>query len=224
MIEQKHIIIFSHGFGVRKDDGGLFTDISLSLHGVQLIMFDYNEIDERNNALTVKPFSKQVEILKSVISEQKLINPNVVIDLICHSQGCVVAALAQSTGLRKILLLSPLMDKGIERTIARYQNNPETIIDLGGISKLSRSDGSISLVPAEYWQERKNDVSPIDLYNKLAEFSEVFIIKPLQDSLLGETSFDGLSEIIFVIELDGNHNFTHSRAELCEVIKKLILI
>jgi len=222
MHEEKHIVIFSHGFGVHKDDNGLFSDISQILQEVQSIMFDYNEVDEKNNTLTVKPFSKQVEILKSIISEQKQIHPNAAIDLICHSQGCIVAALTRATGIRKVFLLSPLMDKGIERTIARYEKNPETIINLNGISKLPRSDGSISLVPAEYWQERKIEVPPIDLYNKLSEISEVIIIKPLQDTILGETSFAGRDEKIVVIELNGDHNFTHTRSELCEVIKKLM--
>ena len=152
------------------------------------------------------------QILKSIISEQKQIHPNAAIDLICHSQGCIVAALTRATGIRKVFLLSPLMDKGIERTIARYEKNPETIIYLNGIS----------LVPAEYWQERKIEVPPIDLYNKLSEISEVIIIKPLQDTILGETSFAGRDEKIVVIELNGDHNFTHTRSELCEVIKKLM--
>jgi hypothetical protein len=42
----KHIVIYSHGFGVRKDDRGLFTDIAATLPSAEHIMFDYNQVDE----------------------------------------------------------------------------------------------------------------------------------------------------------------------------------
>ena len=41
-----HIVIFSHGFGVRQDDCGLFTAIAKQLPNVEPIMFDYNHFDE----------------------------------------------------------------------------------------------------------------------------------------------------------------------------------
>jgi hypothetical protein len=38
----KHVIVYSHGFGVRKDDRGLLTDIAKSMPGVDHVLFDYN--------------------------------------------------------------------------------------------------------------------------------------------------------------------------------------
>jgi hypothetical protein len=49
MSKNNHIVIFSHGFGVGKDDRGLFTDIADSLKNVESVMFDYNDIDEAKN-------------------------------------------------------------------------------------------------------------------------------------------------------------------------------
>lgn len=223
MNTKKHIVIFSHGFGVRKDDRGLFTDVALVLSGIQTVMFDYNEVDEENNTLTVRPFSKQALMLDEVIKEQKQINPDAVIDLICHSQGCRVAAIVQPVGIRKVILLAPPIDTGVERTLARYKDNPKTKIDIKGITELPRTDGSTTIVPAEYWQERESEILPIELYNQLSKLTEVIIIKPLQDTVLGDASFDGLSDKITVVELDGDHDFTHTRKELCGVVKNLIV-
>ena len=48
MKNNKHIVIFSHGFGLKKDNHGLFTELAkmLSRHNIESVMFDYNEIDE----------------------------------------------------------------------------------------------------------------------------------------------------------------------------------
>lgn len=223
MTNRKHIVIFSHGFGVRKDDRGLFIDIAKVLPGADSIMFDYNEVDEKSNTLTVRPFSKQVEILKEKIDEQKKNNPDATIDLICHSQGSRIAAMACPAGIRKIILISPPSDTGMERTLARYKDNPEAIIDLNGTSKLPRSDGSISFVPAEYWQERENEVQPVDSYNALASTTELIIIKPTEDTVLGNTSFDGLNKKVAIIELKGDHDFSQTRPELCDIIEEILM-
>lgn len=42
----KHFVVFSHGFGVCKDDRGLFPDIISGLAGVEPVLFDYNVIDD----------------------------------------------------------------------------------------------------------------------------------------------------------------------------------
>lgn len=223
MNEEKHIVIFSHGFGVHKDDRGLFTDITAALRDVKTVMFDYNEIDEQNNTITVLPFSDQVEKLKKIVEEQRQAMPNAVIDLICHSQGSLVVAIAKLSDIRKTVLIAPPTDVGIERTLRRYKDNPKAEIDLDGLTKLPRTDGSITLVPAKYWRERNDVDAPVSLYNKLAEATELIIIKAKQDNVLGETLFDNLDKSVQMIELDGDHGFTKSRVRLLEVISDIVL-
>lgn len=218
-----HIILFSHGFGVRSDDRGMFTDIASILAPLPAIMFDYNEVDTDGNTLTVRPFSKQVEILKKVIEKQKTDHPKATIDLICHSQGCRVAALLCASGIRKTILISPPTDSGIERMVERYIHNPAATLNFKGVSQLPRSDGSITFVPPEYWKERQNETDPIDLYNQLAEVTQLTIIKPTNDTVLGNTSFENLTKKAALIELVGDHDFTYSRNMLCETVKKIIL-
>lgn len=221
--KQKSITIFSHGFGVKKDARGLFTELSANLKNTKSILFDYNEIDEKNNTITIKPFSEQVKILKQKVEEIKLKNPNAKINLICHSQGSRIAGLAQLNGINKTILISPSTDIGVEKMLKRYQDNPKTEINFNGITKLPRTDNSTTIIPPEYWQERKNETSPIELYNQLAKITELTIIKPKQDEVLGDTSFAGLDPKIKIIELEGDHGFHNNRTKLIEVIKKIIL-
>jgi len=51
----KHIIVYSHGFGVDKTDRGLFSDISKHFPDAEHIMFDYNDLDSENNSMTINP-------------------------------------------------------------------------------------------------------------------------------------------------------------------------
>lgn len=105
MNTKKHIVIYSHGFGVRKDDNGLLSDIAENLPELESILFDYYDLDEVSNELLICPPSQQVNKLNKTIQELRIKNPEATIDLIAHSQGTVVAAMAKPDGIRKTVLL-----------------------------------------------------------------------------------------------------------------------
>lgn len=222
-MQPKHIIIFSHGFGVRYDDRGLLTDIASSFPEAECILFDYFIVDEPNHTLTITPLSEQVKMLNKVISKARADNPEAVIDLIGHSQGTVVAALAQPTGIRKAIMTAPVFDMRIERTIERHTKNPGSEINLNGLSKLRPLDGYTRIVPREYWNERKNLPSTFSLYNEFAKQTELIIINANQDDVIGSADLTGLSSDIKVIALDGDHGFYgEARNKLKFKIKELI--
>lgn len=222
MNEQKHIVIFSHGFGVRKDDLGLLSNIADSLKDCTSILFDYFDIDEEKETLTVRPFSEQVKKLTDVYNETRLKYPNAIIDIIGHSQGTIIPSLAKLKGIRKTILLAPVFDLSIERTLKRYANKPDTIIDLEGMSKLYKLDGYDRFIPKEYWVERKI-VKPFDIYNEYSLNSELIIINANQDAILGIPDLSELNENIQVISLDGGHNFNDKdRDGLLKTIKGII--
>jgi hypothetical protein len=68
MSSVKHIIIYSHGFGVRKEDRGLFTAVAKAVPDAQHVMFNYNPINESANTVTVAPIDEQVRKLKKVLN------------------------------------------------------------------------------------------------------------------------------------------------------------
>ena len=222
MESPKHIVIYSHGFGVRKDDIGLFTDVAASLPEVESVLFEYNDIDETTNTLTIRPFSVQAQMLNEEVRKARTANPDAVIDLICHSQGTIVAALAKPQGLRKVLLLSPVVDLSAERSLARIRDKYHGTVDLDGITTYTTSIGTI-VVPAQYWSERKV-AQPIQEYDALAQLAEVIMVKPEQDNVLGDVDLSGLDPKIKILTLPGDHSFNGgARAALLKCVRDLIL-
>lgn len=200
----KHTIVYSHGFGVRKDDRGLFSDIAKVLPEADHIMFDYNLIDEQANTLTVSPLQQQVQTLREQLNK---IDGDTVVDIVAHSQGCVVAALAKPKNVRKILCLAPPDNADTERLISFFGSRDGSVIDLDGQSRIPRRDGSTTIIPAAYWQSLKG-LGVVRLYNRLPDLAQVKFLIASEDEVLGITNFDKTDERIDLLQVSGNHDFT----------------
>ena len=224
LINIKHIVIYSHGFGVRKDDSGLFSDIAKNIPEVESVLFDYYIVNEQAKTLTIIPFSEQVIKLNEIILKTRKANPDAIIDLICHSQGTIVAALAKPKGVRKIIMLAPPFDMDVERSLKKYQTMPGSIINLEGMSKLPTStDGLERIVPSTYWIERLL-IKPFAIYNKLAEETDVISIEANQDQVVPKVNLKELSKKIKLDPIDGNHNFSgKGRIILIEKLRHYII-
>lgn len=219
----QHIIVYSHGFGVRKDDRGLFTDIAASLRGATHAMFDYNHIDKTTDNLTVVPLDEQVATLKSEIEKAQSNNPGATIDLICHSQGCVVAALLAPQTIRKAIFIGPPAELSVESMVQIFKNRPGAHIDLQGTSHLTRADFTATDVPASYWKSIEG-VDPIALYNAVSITVPLTIINAAKDEILGSQDFSGLSPRIHITTIDAGHNFeADSRQKLLATVSKELL-
>jgi len=221
MTDPSHVVIFSHGFGVRKEDRGLFTAISRAIPDIKTVMFDYNPINEQANTLTAKPINEQVLKLRKVINAARAEYPDAVIDLVCHSQGCVVAALLKPRGIRKIIMLTPPDDTSEEAVIKQVSGRREEPIDVSVRTRLLRADGSTTVIHPEYWQSLAG-IEPVKLYNRLARFTALRMINARQDEVLGAVGFEGLDPRISSVTLDGDHNFQDEehRKRLVYILQK----
>ncbi len=221
-----HIIIFSHGFGVRKEDRGLFTAIAKALPDAESVLFDYNPMNEKANTLTAEPLNEQTRKLRKVINAARVEYPGAVIDLVCHSQGCVVAALLKPRDMRKVIMLTPPDDVS-EATVARQLGERrETAIDTTAVrTRLLRSDGSTTVIHPEYWQSLAG-IEPVKLYNRLARFTTLRIINAKQDEVLDNVSFEGIDPGISLVSLEGSHNFEgeESRKRLLYILQKELAV
>jgi hypothetical protein len=206
-----HIIIYSHDFGVRKTDRGLFTAISRAFPDARSVMFDYNLINEESNTLTVKPLQEQALKLRKVINATRAEYPDAVLDLVCHSQDCVVAGLVRPRGIRKIIMLTPPDDMSEATVVEQLGTRKGIAIDVTVRTRLARSDGSTTVIHPEYWQSLAG-IEPVKLYNRLARFTALRIINARQDEVLGKVSFQGIDPAISLVTLDGNHNFDDEAA------------
>ncbi len=217
-----HIVVYSHGFGVEKDDRGFFYDISQSLLNTKHVMFNYNKINRVNNTITVNSLSKQSKKLEEVYSKIRNENNHSVIDLICHSQGCVVAANTNLSGIRKTIFLAPPDNLDLKRIPDLY-NRPDTTIDIDRESRITRRDGSITIVPKEYWDSIRN-IDIFKLYNSFSNNTELTIIKAIKDEILGITNFSNLKHQVKIKELKADHNFYgESRKQVKTIIKNILM-
>lgn len=216
-----HFIIFSHGFGVRKDGRGLFTAISRALPDAESVLFDYNPINEKSNTLTAKPLHEQAQKLRKVINSVRADYPDAVIDLVCHSQGCIVAGMVKPRGIRKVIMLTPPTDMSEATVVQNLSTRLETPIDVTVRTRLARSDGSTTVIHPEYWQSLAG-IKPAKLYNQLARVTKLCIINAKQDDVLGNVSLEEIDPAISMVTLAGNHNFDAEadRNQLLYILKK----
>ncbi len=217
----KHVIIYSHGFGVEQSARGMFTDIAAAFPVAEHIMFDYNIPNREENTLTVRPLSEQKDILLAEITRAKEKTPDAIIDIIAHSQGCIVVALALPEGIRKAIFLAPPLEMS-STSLRRFAGRPGSVIDPDGLSRLARSDGSITLVPAEFWKEREA-IDPVALLNTYSAHIELVLVRAKNDTVVSTSNFPTLSSHIQIISIDGDHDFRYaSRPGLIEKIRNLL--
>jgi pimeloyl-ACP methyl ester carboxylesterase len=217
----KIVLIFSHGFGVRKDDRGLFTDIAASLPAFETIMFDYNKFNEAVNTLIAAPLGKQVNELRQVITDARAAHPDAIIDLVCHSQGCVIAAMLQPDNVRKVIFLAPPDHfASVDKKIAQMQERPGTKLNEDGSISFPRRDGSTTIIPKVYWDSRQG-VNPMKLYKELADQCELVVVQADQDEVIGDTDFSELEGKAKLIHMNTNHDFKgEARYKIAAVIAK----
>jgi len=217
----KHIVVYSHGFGVDSTDRGLFTDIAAALPEAEHSMFDYNQLS--GGTLTVSPLDQQAHRVGDKLTATKSKYPHGTIDLICHSQGCIVAAMARPMGIRRVICIAPLEVVDVQRMLQRFSTRPGAKIDPNGMTTLPRRDGSTTSVPTEYWRSLRN-ISPVSLYNALAAHVSLTLITASQDEVIGATNFRKLDPSIEVIRITADHDFNgKSRQELIAAIKIILL-
>ncbi len=216
-----HIVIYSHGFGVRKTDRGLFTAISNALPHTHSVMFDYNPIHEESNTITVKPLQEQAFKLRKVLNATRAEYPDAVIDIVAHSQGCVVVGLLKPRDIRKVILITPPADMDEARVVEQLGTRKGITIDVTTKTHLARTDGSTTVIHPEYWQSLSG-VNPVKLFNQLARVTTLRIMNARNDEVLGKVDFEKIDPSISMVTLSGGHNFDDedSRKQLLYILQK----
>lgn len=208
-------VVCSHGFGVRADARGMFTEIAAAFPDYDFKTFNYNEI-LANGDVVVASLDEQAKKLQTVLEEQQ----GEAI-LLAHSQGCIISGLVDLAAVSKVILLAPPVDMSMQRVIDKMMRKPGSVINLDGISKLPRSDGHVTHLPSEYLQSIANR-NPLDLYQKLIDTKPTTIVRATNDHVLGLTNVDVLNSVN-LIDIDADHDFTgESRVELVETLKSLL--
>ena len=220
----KHIILYSHGFGTDKTDRGLFTAIADAIPEAEHVMFEYDTKDAAGNTI-VETFSNRKDKLSAKYEALREQNPDATIDLICHSQGCLVAALAELNGVRKTIMLTPPIylensDEERERHLAK-----PTVKELSdGTLAIKRRDGSTTLIKQNYWDDFGVVINSENLYNSLSKTTNLIAVRAAEDEILSNNSYDNFNSSIKTIDVEGNHSFDNdARPRISKVVRDLII-
>lgn len=216
-------ILFVHGFGVMKDSRGMFTELAEDIlaHGITPILVDLNEQHDGED-IYVNSLSEQARILREAY--EKECDDGAVIDMICHSQGCLVASLADIPRVRTTLFLAPPTENDPERTISYFSKNPESVVDMNSTSRFARRDGTTTFVPAVYWEDRAR-MDYREIYLKYISSHETIVIMARNDEVVSNDHIDDIFGSVKVLPLSADHNFTGpAREELRTLVSKVLLL
>ena len=209
----KKVIIYSHGFGVKADARGMFTEIAATFPDYKAAMFDYNQVLPNGDTI-VASIDNQARRLQDIIDEAGADE----IVLLCHSQGCIVAGLVDLSKISKVILLAPPVVASMQHVIQKLSKKPGSEYLQGGVSKLARSDGSMTFLPNEYMQSL-DEINPIELYKKIADQKVTCIIRATNDEVLGLTDLSAVAAKQMV-DIAADHDFTgSSRKVLINALK-----
>lgn len=212
-------IVYSHGFGTRADARGMFTDIAREFPERRHIQFDYNEIIDEST-LRATSLADQTAKLGEVF--RAIPKNEFPVDLIAHSQGGVIAGMLLPSDVRRVILIAPPPSYDLEYSISKFSSRPGARVNMAGESVMPRSDGSVTLVPASYWESVRN-LKPIPLYNALSEVAETFIVAGEHDDIFRENIFRGLDPRVKLVYIPGDHNFRGEyRAGLLVKVKEIL--
>jgi hypothetical protein len=206
MKKEKVTVLFVHGFGVGKGARGMFSELAkrLSSEFVKCVLFDLNTTDGRGNIL-VNPFSEQIRILGEVHKKHAGVNTKVV--LIAHSQGCLVAAMADLPNIATSIFLAPSVASSSVSMITHFSKSPRTKILLNGMSKIARSDGTITMVPADFWMERQID-DVRKLYGEYQKGRNALVVIAKNDAVVNNKNIDRIFSHYGKSLLLADHDFT----------------
>lgn len=206
-------VICSHGFGVRADSRGMFTEIAASFPEYDFRMFDYYDIQPNGDQI-VRSLEEQAIILQEQIDTVK----EGEIVLLCHSQGSTVAGLVNLTRVEKAILLAPPDKTSRKVVVNRLRKREGSRLDPHGMSVIPRSNGTTMYVPAEYMDSLERH-DRMKLYQHIADTVPTVIIRATEDEAIGLTSVDQIKNAQHV-DIAADHNFTgQNRQKLIETLR-----
>lgn len=213
------IIIFVHGFGVRYDSRGMFTDIKQTLpKNFGSIMFDFNKVSDKDVYLS--SIKEQVEILRGIIENAKTDFPGIKLSVVAHSMGCIITSLAGLNIDGKVIFLAPPDNFGDNR-LESYFRHYDGASENNNMLIVPRKDGSISHIPLDFFNEMAT-IQPIEAMLSYAKTKMINIIQTTRDEVIGATDYGKLSKFANISTIPSDHNFNDSNREA--VIEKLATI
>lgn len=210
-------LLFSHGFGVRKDSRGMFTDIARAFPDFKPVMFEYNKILNDGKKTVVPSYKQQARLLKQKLNNLYKNDPRAEVIIIGHSQGCIIPGLVKNLKASGIVLLAPPWAVSAKRSKLR----PNREVLKTGAVKITKKNGDIIILSSRFMLGLTT-TNPPKLYLRLSKKIPTQIITAKNDEMIDNDKAI-IPKDLKVESVSGDHNFTGiSRKRLIEAISKVI--
>ena len=219
-------IIFVHGFGANKNEGGnYFAEIADALKDrYRVVRFDFTGYGNSEGNSEDVDYKKQTEDLKTIINYiDKRFGGKLFI--FAHSMGCFVTAMLCPDNIEKAVL-SNIPNHNTKYLSEFFQSwitsKPGGQVDKNGTSIFPRSAGGVQKIGASFWKVLEK-FEPFLAVSDFAKKTNLLITHAKQDPIIGTKFVDEYAKIPNVrdIWLDGDHNYT-KKEDRAIVIEKVI--
>lgn len=220
-------VILVHGFAANKHEArGFFDDLTAKLgQTMRVVRFDFGGLGESGGDLLELSYEREAAELAVVIEHVRR-GFGGELSILAHSMGCFITARLSPNGISKTILTGiPNIhtERIVERISRRYQGRPGSTVDLAGISTIQRTNGDIKQIGPGFWQSILR-FKPLEAVAALAAKTQLLVIHPAQDDVVGIDDIGGYSQIAGVTAryLDGDHSFSkaENREKMMEVVKE----
>ncbi len=215
-----NIVVFVHGFGVRWDSRGMFTDIKDSLSKKWgSVLFDLYSVS--GDDITITTVTKQVKRLKSVVASVQSEHPNATIHIVAHSMGCIVASLVRHQVEGRVVLLAPpdtFGGRALEMYFTHYPGATKGTSEL----LVPRKNGTTTHIPYTFFNEMA-ELEPIDAIATYSHVQTINLVQTTKDEVIGTTNFKALGSTVKISQIAADHNFTgDNRQKLIDLVTEIL--
>jgi predicted esterase len=225
MQAQESVVILVHGFGVERDNKGMFTELAQELQPAHtVVLFNLNPPRDRQNQSLVFPVSHQAERLDHVVEWARKTFPQSTLRIVSHSLGGVITALSNLNNISECILLAPPHQSTYQRILNHFERISNAFLDESGTSHIPRSNGSVTVLPPEFWPDVKK-IHPVELYQAMARKVPTTIVYATEDEVLQSEGDVRLApnDNLKTLEISGDHNFSEQdRAHMIKTVKILL--
>lgn len=211
-------IVMAHGLGIA---------VALATQ-YRVVRFDFSGFGKSEGKTEDFDYHKSAQDLSSVLGYvTKTYGGETYI--IAQSMGCFITALLNPKGVKKTILMG-IPNSNIEYIIdtlaKRISSRPGGVVNFNGLSTVPRSSGEVQTFGPSFWKVLK-EFDPMQSVGNLAKNTDLLIIHPLQDDVVGpeyQKEYDNIPNI--KIEwINGDHSFKkrEDRKVLIEKIKQFFL-
>lgn len=221
--DSSQTVIMAHGFGTSKHEVH-FDAIAKALSvKYRVVRFDFSGFGKSQGKSEDFDVQKSSKDLDTIIIWVKRQFPGKYF-LISQSMATAFTSFLSPSDINKTVFTAPInstTEIAVKALQDRIKSHPQGIFREDGVSFYPRSTGEVQKVSHLLWQTLRSH-NHLLATQKLAQKTDLLIIHPLQDEIVGHQHFQEYQSLpkVKYLELPGDHSFSKSKHQK-ELIKHI---